>query len=66
MLYYITMLQAFLSKPLKREEGATAVEYGLMVAAIVAVIVALVFTLGGYVEDAFTDTNDAWLDGVTP
>jgi len=63
MLYYYTLLQSFLTKPLKREEGATAVEYGLMVAAIVAVIVTLVFTLGGYVKDAFTDTNTAWNTG---
>ena len=38
---------------LKDEEGATAVEYGLIVAAIAAVIVALVFTLGTKVEAGF-------------
>jgi len=35
------------------EEGATAVEYGIMVAAIAAVIVAIVLTLGGQVSTAF-------------
>ena len=36
-----------------RDRGATAVEYGLIVAAIAAVIVALVFTLGTKVEAGF-------------
>ena len=35
------------------DEGATAVEYGLMVALIAAIIVAIVGTLGGQVRDAF-------------
>jgi pilus assembly protein Flp/PilA len=41
----------------KDEEGATAVEYGLLVAAIAAVIVVTVYTLGGHVNDAFTSVN---------
>ncbi len=41
----------------KDEEGATAVEYGLMVAAIAAVIVIIVFTLGTQVNKAFQDTS---------
>lgn len=39
------------------EEGATAVEYGLMVAAIAAVIVAIVFALGQNVSNAFNSVN---------
>lgn len=35
------------------EKGATAVEYGLMVAAIAAVIVAVVFSVGTKVNTAF-------------
>lgn len=38
------------------ERGASAVEYGLMVAAIAAVIVGTVFALGGFVSAAFTKT----------
>ena len=38
------------------DEGASAVEYGLLVAGIAAIIILLVFALGGYVKDAFTDT----------
>lgn len=36
-----------------RDRGATAVEYGLIVAAIAAIIVVTVFTLGTKVEAAF-------------
>ncbi len=40
-----------------RERGASAVEYGLMVAAIAAVIVGVVFGLGQYVSNAFEGTS---------
>lgn len=40
------------------ERGASAVEYGLLVALIAAVIVTAVLTLGGTLNDAFTTTND--------
>ncbi len=36
------------------EEGATAVEYGIMVAAIAAVIVGTVYLIGDKVSAAFT------------
>ncbi|WP_088314915.1 Flp family type IVb pilin [Kineosporia sp. R_H_3] len=36
------------------DRGATAVEYGLMVAAIAAVIVAIVFGLGTLVNNVFS------------
>ena len=39
-----------------RDEGASAVEYGLLVAAIAALIVIIVFALGGLVRDVFKDT----------
>lgn len=39
-----------------KDRGASAVEYGLMVAAIAAVIVGIVFGLGGVVADVFNDT----------
>jgi len=35
------------------EDGASAVEYGLLVAAIAAVIVIIVFALGGIIRVAF-------------
>jgi pilus assembly protein Flp/PilA len=39
-----------------KDRGASAVEYGLMVAAIAAVIVGIVFGLGTLVGNTFTDT----------
>lgn len=51
------MLLSFVSTTADRmrsnDEGATAVEYGLMVALIAAVIVGIVTTLGGQVNNAF-------------
>ena len=40
------------------EDGATAVEYGLMVALIAAVIITVVNALGGKVEAAFQTIVD--------
>ncbi len=44
---------------LVEEEGATAVEYGIMVAAIAAVIVTTVIALGGKVNTAFVTVDGA-------
>ncbi|HEY3452398.1 MAG TPA: Flp family type IVb pilin [Myxococcales bacterium] len=41
------------------ESGATAVEYGLMVAGIAAVIITIVFALGRKVEGEFTSFDTA-------
>lgn len=41
-----------------RERGATAVEYGLIVALIAAVIVTIVATLGGKINTAFTTVSN--------
>lgn len=40
------------------DRGASAVEYGLMVAAIAAVIVGIVFGFGNMINDTFTKTYD--------
>ncbi|MPY95862.1 MAG: Flp family type IVb pilin [Acidimicrobiia bacterium] len=37
-----------------RERGATAVEYGMLVALIAAIIIGTVVILGGQINDAFT------------
>ena len=51
------------------EEGASAVEYGLLVAGIAALIVAIVFLFGGMISGVFTDTcttvTDERRDGST-
>ena len=52
----------------RNEDGASAVEYGLLVAAIAAIIVVVVFVLGGFRRTAFQGTceeigtNDASAD----
>jgi pilus assembly protein Flp/PilA len=55
------ILQAIQARVATRhdETGATAVEYGMIVALIAAVIVTIVATLGGQINDAFTAISDA-------
>ena len=40
----------------RNDEGASAVEYGLLVAAIAAVIIIVIFALGGVIKSVFSDT----------
>lgn len=51
MLAYIRKVTAA-----KKEDGASAVEYGLLVAAIAALIVIIVFALGNIIKKTFSDT----------
>ena len=51
------MIHARLAK--MDERGASAVEYGLLVAGIAAVIVLVVVALGGKIKDAFSSTCTA-------
>jgi pilus assembly protein Flp/PilA len=46
-----------------KDRGASAVEYGLMVAAIAAVIVGIVFGLGTIVGNTFKDTCSSLTSG---
>jgi pilus assembly protein Flp/PilA len=52
-----TVMDARLAK--MEERGASAVEYGLLIAGIAALIVVAVFALGPLVTEAFTDTCGA-------
>ncbi len=53
------MLEFFRNITSRRDEdGASAVEYGLLVAGIAALIVAVVFVFGGVIKDAFNGTCD--------
>lgn len=51
MLHLVTFFQ---SRMVRDERGATAVEYGLMVALIAVVIIAAVTLLGTALSDKFT------------
>lgn len=55
MLHY--MRAALVAR--KTERGATAVEYGLMVALIAVAIIVIVGALGGQLESLFSEVNDA-------
>jgi pilus assembly protein Flp/PilA len=44
-----------LKKLMKDDQGATAVEYGLIVAAIAGLIIVVVFLLGNRVNNAFNN-----------
>ena len=60
MLKFVVFLQNFLAESLHRDDrGATAVEYGLMVALIAAVIITIVTTLGTKLVTMFTSVSGA-------
>lgn len=50
-------MMEILNRILKDEDGATMVEYGIMVALIAAVCIAVVATLGQNVSNAFSTVN---------
>ena len=54
MLVFVSGIKNRLSD---EEKGATAVEYGIMVALIAVVIIGAVSLLGGYLNDAFKAIN---------
>ena len=54
MLKLISKVQAYL----KSENGATAIEYGLIAAGIAVGISAVVFTFGDNLEAMFTDASN--------
>ena len=57
-------IQRFLNRK-DQEDGASAVEYGLLVAAIAALIVIIVFALGGVIKNVFQDTCDKISSGAS-
>ena len=50
----IEFIQSIASR--RDEDGASAVEYGLLVAGIAALIVAVVFLFGGMISNVFSST----------
>lgn len=66
MLHYSRAFVRTLTRSrIKSERGATAVEYGLMVVLIAAVIVGVVYLIGQNVLQGFTKVNTE-LDKTTP
>jgi pilus assembly protein Flp/PilA len=59
------MLEYFRNLTSQRDEdGASAVEYGLLVAGIAALIVAVVFIFGGVISNVFSKTCGTVSSGV--
>ncbi len=55
MINVLVFLQNFLAKPLRRDDrGATAVEYGLIVALVAVAIIAALVLLGTNLSALFT------------
>ena len=52
-------MSKFVTRFLKDESGATAIEYGLIVALIAVVIIAAVTAIGGTLNKTFTNVNTA-------
>lgn len=60
MIRFVRQIQAR-----NTDEGASAVEYGLLVAAIAAIIVLLVFAVGKFVKAGFKETCDGIKSGAS-
>lgn len=58
----LTKLLAWKEAYLKNEDGATAIEYGLIAAGISLAIVAVVFTFGDQLTTTFTSMESAMSD----
>ena len=52
----LDFFRSFSSSRRQTEDGASAVEYGLLVAGIAALIVAVVFAFGGVIKSSFSKT----------
>ena len=55
-------MSKFVTRFLKDESGATAIEYGLIAALIAVVVVAAMTALGGRLQTAFADLGDSVVD----
>ena len=55
-------MNKLVAKLWRRDEGASAVEYGLLVALIAVIIAATVFALGTNLNTMFTDVKDCVAD----
>ncbi len=62
----LRLLVDYIANRLGREEGATAVEYGLMVALIAVVIIFAVQTVGTNLNTKFKAVSDGVANAGTP
>jgi pilus assembly protein Flp/PilA len=59
------MTMKFFSKLIRNEEGATAIEYGLIAALIAVAAIAAMSSLGGELSGTFQDVSDKLGDRAT-
>jgi pilus assembly protein Flp/PilA len=59
MLKHFVSAHNFLADRIRSDRGATAVEYGLLVALIAAVIVGIVVVVGHQVSNAFQSVSNS-------
>jgi pilus assembly protein Flp/PilA len=50
-------MKSLVSRFVKDESGATAIEYGLIAAGIAVAIITVVYSIGGTLQDKFTEIN---------
>jgi Flp pilus assembly pilin Flp len=60
---YVAYVQALLGRLKSEDEGVTAVEYAVMVAAIAMVIIIVAFLLGHAVSGKFSDVSSSIANG---
>lgn len=56
----------FINKLIRDEEGATAIEYGLIAALIAVALITTLGTLGDSLNTTFTNVSDELNDANTP
>ncbi len=61
----LEFIRSITSSSRRDENGASAVEYGLLVAGIAALIVAVVFVFGGVIKNTFSKTCGTLSSGGT-
>lgn len=59
-------MSKFVTRFLKNQSGATAIEYGLIAALIAVVLVTIMTTLGGKLDTAFGVIGDNVISTATP
>jgi pilus assembly protein Flp/PilA len=66
MLTYISILVSTLKALRRDEEGASAVEYGLILGLIAVAIVTVLLLMRGNLQDLFGNANDGLTEANTP
>jgi pilus assembly protein Flp/PilA len=62
MLTYISVLSSYLQSLVRDEEGASAIEYGLILGLIAAALIAVLFAMRGDLLTVFTNAGDGLSD----